>query len=149
MMYLRTTAEYLAYANVGNTPQSCSVGLLCDADFVGSNSIAKSFSGVLIALVEPSTFCSVSVVSKKQDCVATITTESEVVCVARGHRKAMLDLWESGQVLVAFTDTIFKPKSLVAFEDNQSTIVCFKRGVSKQLRRLIRTHRLNLACFQK
>ena len=44
-----------------------------------------------------------------------------------------------------FENLAFKLKSLLAFEDNQSTIVCFKKGVSKQLRHLTRTHRVNLA----
>ena len=86
--------------------------------------------------------------SKKQDCVSTSTTEAEIVSMAMGLKQEALptlDLWESLQGLKVFENLAFRFKSLLAFEDNRSTIVCFKKGVSKQLRHLSRTHRVNLA----
>ena len=53
MMYIRTTADYLTYAYVGDPPEKCSLGLFADADFAGCKSIAKSTSGVVVAIVGP------------------------------------------------------------------------------------------------
>ena len=148
MMYIRTTADYLTYAYVGDPPENCSIGLFADADFAGCKSTAKSTSGVVVAIVGPSTFFPLAVVSKKQDCVSTSTTEAEIVSMAMGLKKEALptlDLWESFQGLKVFENIKFRVKSLLAFEDHQSTILCFKQGVSKQLRHLTRTHRVNLA----
>jgi hypothetical protein len=44
-----------------------------------------------------------------------------------------------------FENTTCKHKSLLAFVDDHSTIVCVKKDVSEQLRHLRRTHRVNLA----
>ncbi len=88
------------------------------------------------------------VVSKQQDCVSSSTTESEVVIMAMGLKQEalpILDLWDSCRSLKVFENTMFKSKCLLAFEDTQSTIGCFKKSVSKQLRHLRRTNRVNLA----
>ena len=131
MMYIRTTSDYLTYAYVGDPPENCSIGLFADADSAGCKSTAKSTSGVVVAIVRPSTFFPLAVVSKKQDCVSTSTTEAEIVSMAMGLKQEALptlDLWESFQGLKVFENIKFRVKSLLAFEDNQSTIVCVQEG---------------------
>ncbi len=58
-----------------------------------------------MAIVGPSIFPPLAVVSKKQDCVSTSTTESEVVSMAMGLKQEalpILRLWESSSIPPGF-----------------------------------------------
>ena len=116
--------------------------MFCDADFAGDKAACKSTTGVLLAIIGPSTFIPVATISRKQSAVSLSTCESEIIAMITGLRDEalpILDLWE------ALPSDGKLSSDLIIFEDNQSTILVAEKGYSKQLRHLGRTHRVSLA----
>ena len=142
MCYIHTFPDKATRSIVGNDLADCHLALFCDADFAGDKSACKSTTGVVLAVVGPSTLVPVAAISRKQSAVSLSTCESEIIAMITGLRDEalpILDLWE------ALPSDRKLSSDLIIFEDNQSTILVAEKGYSKQLRHLGRTHRVSLA----
>jgi len=137
--YIYTTLHFRMVAWVGDDPADLRLECFADADFAGDASSMKSTSGVLLALVGPSSFVPLGAMSKKQTCVSTSTPEAEMVAANIAIRQLALPalpLWE----------TVLGRKMKIIFrEDNEATIKIIEKGYSPALRRMNRTHKVNIA----
>ena len=117
---------------------------LAHANFAGEVSDTKSTSGGYLVLKGPKTFFPLAWVAKRQTSVSRSTTESEIVSLAYSlfvEGLPALTLWEK---LLDRTDLVLK-----IHEDNQATILVAKKGYSRKLRHIYRTHKVNLGSVEE
>ena len=141
--YLNSTKDLKLNARVGDPPSDLCLRLYVDADFAGDIEDAKSTSGMFLILHGPNTFFPIAWNSTKQTATSRSTTESEVVSLANGlfsEALPMLNFWDLA---------LGRPCHLEIKEDNQATILVVKKGYSKKLRHLSRTHRVNLSSLKE
>ena len=81
--------------------------------------------------------------SKRQTSTSRSTTESKVVSLAHS-------LYSEGIPALQLWDRLLdKPVHLRTLEDNQATIIVVKKGYSPKLRRITRTHKVNLSSLSE
>jgi hypothetical protein len=128
---------------IGDPASSLSLRLYADANFAGNSEDARSTSGNFLVLTGPNTYFPLSWCSLKQTATSRSTTESEVIILANGvfsEALAMLNVWDL---------VLQRPCQLEIMEDNQETITFVRKGFSKKLRHISRTHRVNLSSLKE
>ena len=95
--------------------------------------------------------CSAS--RKKQTCTSHSTPESEIVAAWRGIRTTGIPVKDLMQVVVNVMQMhncghldprVYKSVSLKLYEDNDAAILIMKSGVTKEVRHIMRTHRISI-----
>ena len=141
--YLKSSAHYKLKAYIGDPASALSLRLYADADFAGDSDNARSTSGNFLVLVGPNTYFPLSWCSVKQTSTSRSTTESEVISLANG-------VFAEALPMTIFWDlALGKRCDLTIMEDNQATITVVKKGYSKKLRHISRTHKVNLSSLRE
>jgi hypothetical protein len=137
--YINSTVSATLTGYVGDPPKDLSLRLYADADFAGDRETYRSTSGAFMALVGPRTFMPLAAKTKKQTCVSHSTPEAQIVSINLAMRTLgilALSIWE----LLLERDV-----GLDVMEDNDATITIIKTGKNPSLRRVSRTHGVNVA----
>ena len=95
--YIQSTLHLRQTTWVGDCLQSCSLNLYADASFSECLATARSTSGVFFCVNGPSTFGSLTGLSKRQHCVSHSTPEAEIVAADFALRTVglpALSIWE-------------------------------------------------------
>jgi len=143
MCYLACTKEYRLVGYVHDQPCDLRLQLFVDADFSGEVEDTKSTSGGWLVLAGPKSFFPLMWLSKRQSSTSRSTTEAEVISLAAslfGEGLPTLSLWD----LVLGRDM-----ALEIYEDNQATIKVVKKGYSRKLRHITRTHKIDLGSIKE
>ena len=143
IQYINSTPHYRLAGVINDPPEKLELYLYVDADFAGDKAHAKSTSGGFLVLKGPSAHFPLAWVSKRQTSTSRSTTESEVVSLAHS-------LYSEGIPALQLWDRLLdKPVHLRTLEDNQATIIVVKKGYSPKLRRITRTHKVNLSSLSE
>ena len=143
MCYLNSTIHYGLLGKIGDPPEDLELSLFVDADFAGDKEDTKSTSGNFPVLTGPNTYFPLSWASAKQTATSRSTTESEVVSLALGVFS------ESIPASILWSLILGRDIKTKIFEDNQATITVVKKGYSKKLRHISRTHKVNLGSLKE
>ena len=139
IQYIDSTPHHRLVGTINDSPEQLGLRLYVDADFAGVRLSAKSTSGVFLILYGPNTIFPLAWVSKRQTSTSRSTTESEVVPLAHSlYQEGLqkLQLWE----LLLGRSVVLK-----LLEDNQATILVVRKGYPSKLRRIARTHKINMS----
>lgn len=141
--YIDSTPHYRLISTVQDKPDDLHLELFVDADFAGDRETSKSTSGGYLVLKGPNTRFPLARVSKRQTSTSRSTTESEVISLAHSlyaEGLPSLSLWEL---------LLGRSVRLVCHEDNQATILVVRKGFSPKLRRIQRTHKVNIGSLSE
>ena len=141
IQYINSTPHYKLAGVINDPPEKFELYLYVDADFAGDKAHAKSTSGGLLVFKGPSTHFPLAWVSKRQTSTSRSTAGSEVVSLAHS-------LYSEGIPALQLR-LLDKPVHLRTLEDNQATIIVVKKGYSPKLRRITRTHKVNLSSLSE
>ena len=119
--------------------------LSTDADWNGDACTSRSVSGMHLELVNPKSgnVFLLAWRSSGQSATSCSTAESEVVALSHGLRHFGLPVQDLVHVFLG------ERIPLVCFVDNQQAITAVKRGYSKRLRCLNRTHRIAIGSLHE
>ena len=118
--YINSSLGHELKGRIGDSSKGLTLTLFSDADFAGCLDIAKSTSGVFIALTGPNSFFPLNAITKKQSCVSHSAPEAEIVAAylaIRTEGLPALQLWDM---------VLERPAKLVFQEDNQAIIQILK-----------------------
>ena len=119
------------------------MSLFVDADFAGDRDDTKSTSGNFLVLTGPNTYFPLTWASAKQTATSRSTTESEVVSLALGMFS------EAIPASILWSLILGRDIKTRIYEDNQAAITVVKKGYSKKLRHISRTHKVNLGSLKE
>ena len=114
------------------------ISLYTDSDHCSGIEHTKSTSGILMAIEGPSSFYPISWASRRQTATSRSTTEAETIALASG-------VFSEGLPAQSLCDTLFgRPTMLACHQDNAAVLQIIEAGYSPKLRRVSKTHRLDL-----
>jgi ribosomal protein L40E len=117
------------------------VRVFTDADWAGDSESTKSTNGLWIELYSPSSGRSfpLSWRSSQQTCSSSSTAEAETVSLSMGLRT------EGFPTQMLFEEILGNKICLECLVDNSQAISAVRKGYSKKLRHLQRTHRVSIS----
>ena len=119
------------------------MSLFADADFAGDRDDSKSTSGNFLVLTGSNTYFPLTWSSTKQTSTSRSTTESEVVSLAQGV------VSEAILASILWTLVLGRDIKTKIYEDNQATITVVRKGYSKKLKHIFRTHKVKLGSLKE
>ena len=139
---MNSTTRYGLKGKIGDPPEDLELSLFVDADFAGDRDDTKSTSGNFLVLTGPNTYFPLTWASAKQTATSRSTTESEVVSLALGVFS------EAIPASILWSLILGRDIKTRIYEDNQAIIIVVKKGYSKKLRHISRTHKVNLGSLK-
>jgi hypothetical protein len=141
--YLHWTVQYGLKGTIGDPPEDLELSLFVDADFAGDKEDSKSTSGVFLVLTGPNTYFPLTWATARQTCTSRSTTEAEIVALALGMFN------EAIPASILWSLILGRDIKVRIFEDNQAAITVVKKGFSKKLRYISRTHKVNISSLKE